>query len=100
MPGRTRQRRAPAPPVWPLAALAVLATAALVLLASYLYCAEQLRDTAGGLFHPLFHLLGMGVQWSLVTGDLFNLFVAFEIMLMASYALLVLGTSRAQMRQA
>ena len=78
----------------------MLATAALVLFATYLYCDEQLRDTAGGLFYPLFHLLAMGVQWSLVTGDLFNLFVAFEIMLMASYALLVLGTSRAQMRQA
>jgi multicomponent Na+:H+ antiporter subunit D len=83
----------------PLAAL-MLAAAALVLLASYLYCGGQLRETAGGLFHPLFQLLALGVQWSLVTGDLFNLFVAFEIMLMASYALLTLGTSRAQMRQA
>ncbi len=83
----------------PLSAL-MLTAAALVLFATYLYCGEQLRDTAGGLFHPLFHLLALGVQWSLVTGDLFNLFVAFEIMLMASYALMILGTSRAQMRQA
>ncbi len=78
----------------------MLMAAALVLLATYAYCDEQLRDTAGGLFYPLFHLLALGVQWSLVTGDLFNLFVAFEIMLMSSYALLVLGTSRGQMRQA
>lgn len=77
-----------------------LLTGALAFLAIYLYCDEQLHDTAGGLFHPLFHLLVLGVQWSLITGDLFNLFVAFEIMLMASYALLVLGTSRRQMRQA
>lgn len=83
----------------PLAAL-MLAVAALVLLATYLYCEEQLGETAGGMLHPLFHLLGLGVQWSLVAGDLFNLFVAFEIMLLASYTLLVLGTSRPQMRQA
>lgn len=78
----------------------MLVAAAVVLLATYLYCGEQLRGTAGGLFHPLFHVLAMGVQWSLVTGDLFNLFVAFELMLLSSYALLVLGTSRRQVRQA
>lgn len=83
----------------PLAAL-MLATTALVLLATFLYCNDPPRENASGLFHPLFHLLALGVQWCLVAGDLFNLFVAFEIMLMASYALLVLGTSRAQMRQA
>ncbi len=51
-------------------------------------------------FHPLFHLLILGVNFSFITGDLFNLFVAFEIMLMASYALIVLGGGRAQMSQA
>ncbi len=78
----------------------LLAAAALVLLGTYLYCDEELRRKGGGLFHPLFLLLAVGVQWSLLTGDLFNLFVAFEIMLMASYALLIFGTSRTQMRQA
>jgi len=78
----------------------MLVASALVLLAAYLYCIEQLRNSSKGMFHPLFHLLAMGVQWSLITGDLFNLFVAFELMLMSSYALLVLGTSRAQMRHA
>jgi multicomponent Na+:H+ antiporter subunit D len=78
----------------------MITAAALVLLAAYLYCSGQLRESARGLFHPLYHLLALGVQWSLVAGDLFNLFVAFEIMLMASYALLTLGTSREQMRHA
>ena len=51
-------------------------------------------------YHPLMQLLMFGVNLSFLTGDLFNLFVSFEIMLMASYALLVIGTSLAQLRQA
>jgi multicomponent Na+:H+ antiporter subunit D len=83
----------------PFAAI-MLAAAALVLFSTFVYCAAEHDDAAGGLFHPLVHLLAMGVQWSLLAGDLFNLFVAFEIMLMASYALLILGTTGPQMRQA
>src|SRR5690554_3047288 len=37
---------------------------------------------------PLMQLLVAGINLSFITGDLFNLFVAFEIMLVASYALL------------
>ena len=51
-------------------------------------------------FHPLVQLLLMGVNQSFLTGDLFNLFVAFEIMLMASYGLLSIGHTRQQMAQA
>ncbi len=84
----------------PLAAL-MLTVSSLVCLAVFVYSLTQLDDRfAGGFFHPMFHLLVLGVQWSFVAGDLFNLFVAFEIMLMASYAIFVLGTTRAQMRQA
>lgn len=53
-----------------------------------------------GWFHPLFHFLVMGVNFSFLTADLFNLFVAFEIMLMASYALLVVQSTRPQLAQA
>lgn len=49
-------------------------------------------------FHPLYLMLAAGVSLSFLTGDLFNLFVAFEIMLMASYALLTLGGRRSQVR--
>lgn len=44
-------------------------------------------------------LLLTGVQQSFLTGDLFNLFVAFEVMLVASYALAVLGSTREQLRE-
>jgi len=51
-------------------------------------------------FHPLFHVLLMGVSMAFLTGDLFNLYVAFEVMLMASFVLLALGGERAQLEGA
>jgi multicomponent Na+:H+ antiporter subunit D len=48
------------------------------------------RREQGG-YYPLFHLLLMGINGSFLTGDLFNLFVFFEVMLIASYVLLSLG---------
>ena len=79
----------------------MLVTSGLVCLAVYLYCITQLGPRfSGGYFHGLYMFLVFGVQWSFLTGDLFNLFVAFEIMLMASYAMFVMGTTPAQMRQA
>jgi len=51
-------------------------------------------------YHPLFHFLLMGVSMAFLTGDLFNLYVAFEVMLMASFVLLALGGERAQLEGA
>jgi multicomponent Na+:H+ antiporter subunit D len=42
-------------------------------------------DNQAVFYHPLFHCLLLGVAGSFLTGDLFNLFVWFEVMLMASY---------------
>lgn len=49
-------------------------------------------------FHPIYLMMAAGVSLSFITGDLFNLFVAFEMMLTASYVLLTLGGHRHQVR--
>ena len=79
----------------------LLAAAAMVALASYIHSFSTLApDVERRYFHPLMQLLMFGVNLAFLTGDLFNLFVAFEVMLMASYALLAIGATRKQMSQA
>ncbi len=51
------------------------------------------------LLHPLFLVLCGGVNWAFVTGDIFNLFVSFEIILLASYVLISYGNERTQIRE-
>ncbi len=48
-------------------------------------------------YYPLVHVLLLGVCGAFLTGDLFNLYVWFEVMLMASFVLLVLGGERPQL---
>ncbi|TPQ32336.1 monovalent cation/H+ antiporter subunit D [Cupriavidus pinatubonensis] len=49
---------------------------------------------AGRHFHALFQFQLMGLNGAFLAGDLFNLFVFFEILLIASYALLIHGAGR------
>ena len=51
-------------------------------------------------YHPLIHILLMGVAGAFLTGDLFNLYVCFEVMLVASFVLMALNRTRAQMEAA
>lgn len=55
-------------------------------------------DRAGPRFHALYLLLIMGVNGAVLTGDLFNLFVFFEVMLAASYGLLLHGSGERRVR--
>jgi multicomponent Na+:H+ antiporter subunit D len=56
------------------------------------------RDVFG--YYPLYNILLMGVCGAFLTGDLFNLYVWFEVMLIASFVLLSLGGERAQVEGA
>ncbi len=55
-------------------------------------------DRRGQHFHPLFQFQLMGLNGAFLTGDLFNLFVFFEVLLIASYGLMVHGGGAARLR--
>ncbi|MCA0756353.1 Na+/H+ antiporter subunit D [Paenibacillus sp. N4] len=81
------------------AALLVLAASAVAffcLLYSFGSVGEQ-RERY--YYYPFFQFLLVGVNGSFLTGDLFNLFVCFEVMLISSYALIVLGGTKRQLRE-
>ena len=56
------------------------------------------REASG--YHGLLHVLLMGVSGAFLTGDLFNLYVWFEVMLVASFVLMALHRTRAQIEAA
>ncbi len=53
------------------------------------------RESLG--YHPLFQVLLAGINGAFLTGDLFNLYVWFEVLLIASFVLLTLGNRRDQL---
>ena len=59
-----------------------------------LWFASKEWDERGRYFHTMFHFLLMGLSGAFLTGDLFNLFVFFAILLMASYVLLLHGQGK------
>ncbi len=59
---------------------------------------DSQRESFG--YYTLLHILLMGVCGSFLTGDLFNLYVWFEVMLIASFVLLELGGEKAQLEGA
>ena len=80
-----------------LSALLLLMTA-LVALPALCYAMATDADRQGRFFHPLFQFQLMGLNGAFLTADLFNLFVFFEILLMASYGLLAHGGGRERIR--
>ena len=81
----------------------MLFTSSVVLFSVMWYAISQgvrdgTKDEPVAVFLPTYMLLTMGVNVSFLAGDLFNLYVGFEIFLVASYVLLTLGASAARVR--
>ena len=72
------------------ALLLVVSSTVLLLVLVYAIGQGILQDAAPSIVHVTYLALTAGVSLALVTGDLFNLFVALEVMLMASYTLITL----------
>ncbi len=81
-----------------LSALMLLVTALLAMFVT-LYALRG-DDRRGSYFHALLQFQLAGINGAFLTGDLFNLFVFFEILLIASYALLLHGLGPARIRAA
>jgi multicomponent K+:H+ antiporter subunit D len=79
-----------------LSALMLLLTSILASAAVVFSLARWHR--AGAYFHALFQFLLMGLNGAFLTGDLFNLFVFFELLLAASYGLALHGSGVARVR--
>jgi len=59
---------------------------------------DERREHFG--YYPLLHVLLLGVTGAFLTGDMFNLYVWFEVMLIASFVLMALGGQQAQLEGA
>lgn len=80
-----------------LSTMMVLLTAVLALFV-LLYAIGSGWDERGRHFHALFQFQLMGIMGAFLTGDLFNLFVFFEVLLIASYGLMIHAGGNARLR--
>lgn len=81
-------------------AMLLVITTNIVGLACIFFAPRSLTDKQETFyFYTFFFLLISGVSGAFLTGDLFNLFVFFEVLLMASYGLITLGGGKAQLRE-
>ena len=77
----------------------MLVLAATLALAALIYATAR-WERVGPRFHALFLLQLMGLNGAFLTGDLFNLFVFFEVLLAASYGLLLHGSGTGRVKAA
>ena len=80
-----------------LSALMLLLTALLALIVLF-HASTTGWDTRGRHFHALFQFQLMGINGAFLTGDAFNLFVFFEVLLIASYGLMIHGGGKKRLQ--
>ncbi|TQR16371.1 Na+/H+ antiporter subunit D [Psychrobacillus soli] len=81
-------------------AMLFVLTASIVTAICLIYAFSSIGESHEKMFfYPFVLFLVAGVNGSFLTGDLFNLFVCFEVMLLASYVLITLGGKKAQLRE-
>lgn len=81
-------------------AVLLVLTANIVTFLCLLYAFRSIGEARERMyFYPFVHFMVAGVNGSFLTGDLFNLFVCFEVMLVASYILIALGGTKTQLRE-
>ncbi|GAA2838821.1 multisubunit sodium/proton antiporter MrpD subunit [Leucobacter komagatae] len=81
----------------------MLAVSAIVLLAVFIFSigqglADGDEETPVSIYYPTYMVLGAGVFNAFIAGDLFNLYVGFEILLVSSYVLITLGGTAPRIR--
>ncbi|MBA4042831.1 MAG: monovalent cation/H+ antiporter subunit D, partial [Erythrobacter sp.] len=76
----------------------MLVLAATLALIALLHAVLTRADRKSWHFHPLFQFQLMGLNGAFLTGDLFNLFVFFEVLLIASYGLMLHGQGPARLK--
>ena len=77
----------------------LVTTSSVVFLATLLYSfktIDKIRELS--FFYPGFLLIMVGINGAFTTGDIFNLFVFYEILLMSSYLLLLVGINKEQLK--
>lgn len=81
-------------------AMLLVVTTSIVAAICLLYAFSSIGKQREKLFfYPFVNFLVAGVNGSFLTGDLFNLYVNFEIMLLASYVLIAFGSTRSQLKE-
>ncbi|TKD50246.1 monovalent cation/H+ antiporter subunit D [Sphingomonas baiyangensis] len=76
----------------------MLLLAATLSLITMVHAVVTRTDRKGWHFHPLFQFQLLGLNGAFLTGDLFNLFVFFEVLLIASYGLMLHGQGPARLK--
>lgn len=80
-----------------LSAILIVVTAIVSLCVSIFAISDISEERVAGGFYTFLNMLIAGVVGAFLTGDLFNLYVWFEVMLISSFALLVLGGNKVQL---